>query len=407
MSLSQRIPVLVVGLSLSGVLGILYAWSIFVLPLEQTFGWNRDQTSLTFTLAMVFFGLGMFLGGKGLDNPALGPRLTCSIGGLLVSGGFFMASFSDSLAWLYISYGILGGFGLGIANSVPMTVCLRWFPDQKGKVSGALAMALAFGTFFFGVQGGAYLIPLVGWATTFRLIALILFVVSFAGVITLRFPTTIPNQNHAHAQNLWGYSLRQALGSLSFWLLLSWAFCLQFGGLMIIGHLVPMVVEQGISELQASIAIGVFSICNGLGRLAFGALWDRYGRRMSMTLNPLVMALGLLSFAFLPALFGVWGVWISAALAGLGFGGVIPHLAATTSAFFGPSCFGTIYGFAALSFIISALTGPVVGSHIRTISGDYTVALFIAVAFMIPCIFLALALRPPPSSPLLENEESR
>lgn len=399
MSLShpRRLPVLIVGLALSGVLGILYAWSIFVLPLEQSFHWNRDQTSLTFTLAMVFFGLGMFLGGKGLDNPALGPRLTCGIGGLLVSGGFFMASFSDSLAWLYISYGILGGFGLGITNAVPMAVCLRWFPDQRGKVSGGLAMALAFGTFFFGVQGGAYLIPVLGWAQTFRLIALALFVVAVVGVVVLRFPATA---KHTSADkdsddSLWGYDLRQTVQTSSFWLLLLWAFCLQFGGLMVIGHLVPLAVEQGVSDSEAAVAIGVLAIFNGLGRLAFGALWDRYGRGISMGLNPVVMAAGLLALALLPSFMGIWGLWLASALIGFGFGGVIPHLAATTAAFFGPRYFGTVYGFAALSFMISALTGPLVGSHIRTLTGDYTAALYIGVIFTIPCVLLALALRPP------------
>ena len=148
MKTPSRLIILLAGLVLCTVCGVLYAWSIFVVPLEQAFGWQRPETSLTFTFMITFFSLGMFAGGKLLR---FGPARAVQIGGALLCVGLLWASRIDSVIGLYLSYGVVSGFGIGIVNLVPAAVCLRWYPERKGLVSGLLTMALALGTLLFGL----------------------------------------------------------------------------------------------------------------------------------------------------------------------------------------------------------------------------------------------------------------
>ncbi|MGL4208601.1 MAG: MFS transporter, partial [Candidatus Adiutrix sp.] len=115
-------------------MGILYSWSVFVAPLEAMFGWSRSQTSLTFSLIMFFMGLGMFSGGKIMEK--IGPVKSEMLGGFLLGSGFFLASYTTSLLWLYLTYGAMAGYGLGVANIVPISTAMRWFPDKKGLIGG-------------------------------------------------------------------------------------------------------------------------------------------------------------------------------------------------------------------------------------------------------------------------------
>lgn len=98
------------------VCGVLYAWSIFVVPLEQAFGWQRPETSLTFTFMITFFSLGMFAGGKLLR---FGPARAVQIGGALLCVGLLWASRIDSVIGLYLSYGVVSGFGIGHREPCP------------------------------------------------------------------------------------------------------------------------------------------------------------------------------------------------------------------------------------------------------------------------------------------------
>src|SRR5579864_4991564 len=97
------------GISLNLALGSLYAWSVFVLPLEKEFEWNRAQTSWVFTIAIVAFAVTFILAGRLQD--ALGPRPCACLGAVLVGGGFALASFTTSLTFLYVTFGLIVGVG--------------------------------------------------------------------------------------------------------------------------------------------------------------------------------------------------------------------------------------------------------------------------------------------------------
>ena len=351
MKTPSRLIILLAGLVLCTVCGVLYAWSIFVVPLEQAFGWQRPETSLTFTFMITFFSLGMFAGGKLLR---FGPARAVQIGGALLCVGLLWASRIDSVIGLYLSYGVVSGFGIGIVNLVPAAVCLRWYPERKGLVSGLLTMALALGTLLFGTVGAGWLIG---------------------------------------KEEGDGVGLRDMLHTPSYWMIWGWMLTIQIGGLMIIGHIVPYALECGLTAAQAGLGMGVYAIANGVGRLFFGYVHDLFGRAWGMGLDAVFMGCGLVLLAVLPSRFGMAGFLIAAVPVALAFGGTIPQLAALIMAFFGPRHFGVNYGFSTSPLMVASVCGPFIGGLIRAWSGDYLVALYVAAAITLLGVAPAVVLR--------------
>src|SRR6202795_4263805 len=125
----------VAGVCMQMALGAGYAWSVFRIPLVKEFGWTISQVSFTFTISWLFLGLSAVVGGLWLNRS--GPRIVGMVAGLLWGGGVFLASFSaHKLWWLYLSYGVIGGTGLGFSYIVPVAVLVKWFPERRGLITG-------------------------------------------------------------------------------------------------------------------------------------------------------------------------------------------------------------------------------------------------------------------------------
>src|ERR1700728_2467752 len=128
------------GIALAGVfmqvaLGAVYAWSVFRDPLINQFHWTISEVTLTFTIAIFVLGFASFFGGLWLNKR--GPRIVAITGGVLYGLGVFLASFSaNKLWWLYLSYGVIGGVGLGFGYIVPVAVLVKWFPDKRDLLTG-------------------------------------------------------------------------------------------------------------------------------------------------------------------------------------------------------------------------------------------------------------------------------
>src|SRR4249920_317244 len=185
MTENRWLPVLG-GVLMNLALGSLYAWSVFVIPLEQEFGWTRADTSWVYTIAVVCFALTFIWAGRLQDRK--GPKLCAFAGGILVSLGFFLVSFTTSLVMLYVFFGVIVGVGNGFGYSTPMPVASKWFPDKRGLVVGLMVGGYGGGQAIFGTLASGYLIPTLGWRATFQILSAIFIVMTMAGTALLRNP---------------------------------------------------------------------------------------------------------------------------------------------------------------------------------------------------------------------------
>lgn len=380
------LSVLRAGALLSLVNGVLYAWSVFMLPLEAATGWSRTQTSLVFTITLVFFGVGMMCGGFVIR--LVGTRITAVLGGALLSAGLTGSSCAEAPWQLVLAYGVCAGFGIGMANVVPVAAGVSWFPEKRGLVCGIMAFCLALGTLVLGSGLAAALIPLVGVARTMQIMGvLVLLLSAVAGrflVMPVRAQTTVV---HDDSESL---TTGQMIKTARFRLAWLWDLTLQTGGLMIVGHVVPFAVEAGFSQTQAGMVMGVYAVTNGFGRLLFGMLFDKKGFRFSMTANTCCMTAGLLMLAFLPDFAGFAGLVAGVIVVALAFGGTIPQFSAYIAQNFGPAHMESNIGMTATVFIIAGFAGPFLGGCIHALSDSYLPAVLTAAAMTVPGVLAVL-----------------
>ena len=386
---AQGYAAVLAGVLLSLLNGILYAWSVFILPVENATGLTRQQTSLVFTFILVFFGTGMMTGGYILRR--LGPRITAVGGGTMLALGLAGASMSSTQWQLILFYGVAAGYGIGMANIVPSAVGLRWFPNRRGLICGIMAFSLAFGTVIFGTGLAGRLIPQIGVSHTMLTMSILVMAGSALSGIFLAYP---PNRRDigSEASDAPGLSTADMLRTSGFRQVWTWAFAIQAGGLMVIGHIVPYAVEQGYLPAEAELAMGVYAVVNGGGRLLFGQLFDLKGARFSMISASLCMTGGLAMLPFLPEAAGYPGLILCIVIIALAAGGTIPLFSAFIVRSFGPAHMETNIGMTATVFIVAGFAGPYAGGWLQDMTGSYVPAVLIAAALGFPGLLAAMRL---------------
>ena len=262
-------------------LGSLYAWSVFVLPLEEEFGWTRGETTWAFQIALVTFASSFVVAGRIQDRR--GPRIPAATGAVLVGLGFMLASFTTSLLSLYVSFGLIVGLGNGFGYATPIPVGSKWFPDKRGLVVGVMVAGYGGGSAIFGPLASA-LIEQVGWRSTFRILAVVLFLMCLLGTWLLTNPAPdyrpagwMPRAAPAE-RSLRDIPTAEMVRMPTFYAL--WvAYCLgATAGLMTISQLVPFARDAGLGATAATLGITVGALGSTGGRIVSGWLSDALGR---------------------------------------------------------------------------------------------------------------------------------
>src|SRR6201996_2054623 len=180
------------GIALAGffmqmALGAVYAWSVFKTPLSRQFHWSTPDVTLTFTICVFVVGFAAFFAGLWLKKTS--PRMVALTGGFLYGLGVFLASFSaNRLWWLYLSYGLIGGIGVGFSYIVPIAVLVKWFPDRRGLITGIAVGGFGAGALIFAPVA-TRLIQTVGVQHTFAVLGIAYTVL---GILTALFMTNPP-----------------------------------------------------------------------------------------------------------------------------------------------------------------------------------------------------------------------
>jgi OFA family oxalate/formate antiporter-like MFS transporter len=375
----------VVGaLSMNLALGTLYAWSVFVAPLEERFGWKRADTSMVFTIAVTVFALSFVVAGRIQDK--IGP-LYCSLaGGILVSLGFYLCSYTTSLTYLFICFGVIGGLGNGFGYATPIPVMAKWFPDKRGLAIGLAVGGYGAGSAVFGPLAQLELIPHYGLPATFQILGAIFLVMTIFGALLLKNPplgyqtaSVSPTVPAKHLATLHEFTPNETLRTSAFYLMWVGYALGCSAGLMVISQLVPFAKSVGIAAAALStMTLVVGATGNTAGRILSGWLSDRLGR-----INVLRAMIGI-SMIAMPALYAVGsnvgGLYLTVFVVYWCYGTQISVNGAAASDFWGTKNAGINYGMLFTAWGVAGIIGPRIGGVLYDRYHNYEAAFYAAAA---------------------------
>jgi OFA family oxalate/formate antiporter-like MFS transporter len=388
------------GLLMNLALGSLYAWSVFVAPLEKEFGWTRADTSTIFTIAVVVFAVSFVLAGRLQDKK--GPFWVSVTGGLLVSIGFFLSAWTTSLGWIFFVFGALGGIGNGFGYATPIPVMAKWFPDRRGLAVGLAVAGYGGGSAIFGPLALNWLIPTYGWRATFQILGVIFFVMTMVGAFLLQNPPVgyrpagwTPAPAAKAAATVYEFTPGEALRTPTFYYM--WiAYCLgTVAGFMAISQLVPFARGVGLGT-WAAMALFIGAVGNAAGRILSGWMSDTIGRLNVLRLMIAVsaVAMPLLNFAGGMPTFPLY-FFVMVFILYWCYGTQLSVNASTTSDFWGTKNAGLNYGLLFTAWGVAGIIGPRVAGVLFDKYQNYQAAFYTAaVLAVVALIFEFLARRP-------------
>lgn len=375
----NRILVLVSAMAIQLCLGVAYIWSVFQSGIAQTlFHGDNALASLTYSLLLALLTVGSVIGGRLTAKYSV--RSVIITGGIILSIGFFLSGFATpEYPWiLWVTYGVLGGFGMGFSYSTTIACAQKWFPEKKGFVTGFIVASLGF--------GGVVFTPIVEWLisafggagkgelkTLMVLSGVFLFICTFFGFFIKNPPNgyleqfiDLPRKNQAPAPEAENLSPRAVLKRADFYLLALAMMLACMGGLMMIGFAKPIAQAKGMAE-TAIIGVLLISVFNAAGRLFWGIISDKIGRKKTICF--LLSAAAILSMAV-----GIAeGYWIYAVIGCIGFlyGGFLSTFPAFASDLFGPKHMATNYGMVLLGFGAAAVISSYIAGYFKNLSVNH------------------------------------
>lgn len=400
MSTTNRWGLAAAGFLMQMALGAVYAWSVFRVPLSKQFHWSISEVTLTFTICIFVLGVSAFFGGLWLNKK--GPRIVALTGGFLYGLGVFLASFSaGKLWWLYLSYGLIGGIGLGLGYIVPVTALVKWFPDRRGLITG-----IAVGGFGAGALVTAplatYLIQRVGVLQTFAWLGIVYLVVTMATGYFMKNPPEgwkpagwVPSATLTAQRAAKDYTLGGALKTWQWWALWALLFLNTSAGISLISQESPIFQEIAkVSVIAAAGMVGIASIGNGVGRIFWAWTSDALTRRWTF-LAMFLVQVGL--FWMLPSLSTASVLTVVSFIILMCYGGGFGTMPAFAADYFGSKNVGPIYGLMLTAWGCASAFGPLLIAHLRQSSGSYVGGLHLIAGIMAVSVVLPALVSPPAS----------
>ena len=399
-TLPRRWAYLALGIAALLFAGVIYAWSILKTPLGEAFGWTGKELALNYTLTMWCFCLGGF--GGGLLGKRLGSRICLLLAALLAGGGFVLASrlSGGSVLPLYLCYGGMGGLGIGLAYNVIISTVNRWFPDKKGLCSGALMMGFGASALVVGKLAAA-LIEGPGWRTAYLWVGIALGVVLGLTALFLRAPgpdTVLPapaaRQGRSDEVETLECTTGQMLRRPSFWLAFFCIVCLSAVGSTVFSFAKDLSMSVGAEAGFATTLVGILSICNGLGRILIGSLFDRLGRKRTMLTANFLTILAAGTTLLAAVLHSLPLCVAGLCLTGFSYGSSPTISSAFTASFYGAKHFPLNFSVMNFNLIPAALTATAAGSLLES-SGGFTAPLALLAGLAAVSLVLSLLIRKP------------
>jgi len=397
MRTNNRWVIAIAGVFLQIALGAVYAWSVFRVPLAKQFGWSISEVTLTFTISIFVLGFAAFFGGLWLNHK--GPRVVALTGGVLYGLGVFLASFSHKLSWLYLTYGVIGGIGLGLGYIVPVAVLVKWFPDRRGLITGIAVGGFGAGA-LITAPVATRLIQSVGVLSTFAYLGIAYLIVTVMAGLFMQNPPdgwkpqgwtpTASQTSHRAGHN---FTLSEALKTWQWWALWLLLFLNTCAGISVISQEAPLFQEEaGVTAAVAASMVGLASIGNAVGRVFWAWISDLITRPATFFV---MFAVQILLFWFLPNIATAWFLTVVTFVVLMCYGGGFGTMPAFTADYFGPKNVGPIYGLMLTAWGFASVFGPLLIAHMRETAGSYHGALHVIAGVMTISAVLPILVRPP------------
>ena len=397
---SSRWSVAVAGVILQVALGAVYAWSVFRIPLSKSFGWTITEVTFTFTLSILMLGFAAFVGGLWMRK--VGPRKVALTAGIFYGVGVFLASFSGGhLWWLYFSYGVLGGIGLGLGYIVPVATLVKWFPDKRGMITGLAVAGFGAGA-LITAPIATRLIASVGVLKTFAILGIGYLIAVTVSALFMKDPPPgyvppgwAPSAAQQRQRAAQDFTLSKALYTWQWYALWALLFLNTSAGISIISQAAPMAQEiTGVSAVQAAGMVGIISIANGAGRFLWAWFSDLVGRRWVFLTMFLIQAV---IFYLMPRVTTFSTFTTMAFIVLLCYGGGFGTMPAFAADYFGTKDVGSIYGLMLTAWGFAGVLGPTLIATIRQRTGAYSDALTVIALIVLVSAIIPLIIRPPAS----------
>lgn len=390
--------------------GMIYGWSMFRTPIAEMFPeWTLSQLSMTFTLSMSFFCIAGLVAGKLKEK--INFRILLLAAGILMCAGFCIVSKlnsekgTESLMLLYLGYGMLGGAGVGGAYNCIVSTMNQWFQDKQGFASGIMMMGFGVGALLFGGITEK-LFASEGVLHTFFIlgIAVLLFFIIGSIVIKPKNDVTTSimgakrtekavsdelskvvniadkHKNSVQHIGVADTSPTKMVCSISFWLFFVWLILLNAAGLMIINS------AASIAQFYGAVAIVgmAVSVCNGLGRIIAGVIFDKIGRNMTMLYVICMLAVGSVCLVLGDAAVQSFLIIAGLAFIGLAFGGGPTLLSAYMNSVFGTKYFSVNFGIGSFAVIPAVVIATNFSAYsVEKSGGEYSAVFVLIAAFAI------------------------
>jgi OFA family oxalate/formate antiporter-like MFS transporter len=369
-------------------LGAIYAWSVYTKALKES-GWSKQETQMVFSAGLALFAIVMVIASRFLQHPKVGPRRLAMASGVVLGAGYVLAGLfgAENFTTTFIFVGIIGGAGIGLGYVVPIATGIKWFPDKKGLITGLAVAGFGFGATLWmtladklGPLGGGELIKGLGVSQTFIIFGIAYFVLVEIGSIWMKFPAD--GYKPAGWNPPVATSAKPLIGSVTltsmemlrtpqfYLILLTFAFGAS-AGLMSIGlmKLWPMEAMEahGIpietASAAATLAMAVFfALFNGLGRIVWGMISDKIGRKPSIII--MAATQGIFVFLFQWMAGNEYTLYLFAMLIGFNFGGNFALFPTITADIFGVKNVGMNYSWVFLAYAIGGIAGPIMGGKL-------------------------------------------
>lgn len=434
---------------LGGLLGsttcgmLLYAFSVFIKPLQAQFGWTVPEVAMAYAIICLIFGLMTFPAGRLSDK--YGPRRVVLFGGLIMAFGFFMvstitppdpaiiaaggdaarAAAKTQLYLLYLYYGVIAGLGGGCVYLPPIATAPKWWPDRRALATGFTVVGLGLGSFIMAPLATVMINHFGSALPVFKYVGVAMGIMVVCASLCLKVPPAgykpagwnppVPAGSVGAHKAYRDYTYEETKRSAQFWLLWVAYFCGSFAGLMVIGLIakhgidamtiaykvregldvaanIPADVAKNIA-LAAAGAPSALAIFNALVRILIGPLADKIGtKKIFVTLFTIQVIAMLLLF---PAGKTAAMLAVVAGLIGWNYGAMFTLFPSTLLNYYGPTAQGSNYGMLFTAWGVAGFFGPYLGGRLQAMTGSFFVPFVVSAVVLIIAVVILATIKAP------------